>query len=162
MRSSRAVQLDGPSSVAKQREYLVMTPTSERRIVEIVAEPERSYVGADPAQLILHVNGAPRALHVEPQMTLAEALRGPLGLPGTKIASDRGACSACTVWLDGAPVCACMLPASCRRSRSRRTGTAPCESRRGASHGSAHRRTHRARSRDARCSRRDAAREKRL
>jgi len=42
-------------------------------------------------------------------MTLAEALRGPLGLTGTKIACNRGACSACTVWLDGATVCACMM-----------------------------------------------------
>jgi aerobic-type carbon monoxide dehydrogenase small subunit (CoxS/CutS family) len=42
-------------------------------------------------------------------MTLAEALRGPLGLTGTKIACNRGACSACTVWLDGDPVCACMI-----------------------------------------------------
>jgi aerobic-type carbon monoxide dehydrogenase small subunit (CoxS/CutS family) len=42
-------------------------------------------------------------------MTLAEALRGPLGLTGTKIACNRGACSACTVWLDGEPVCACMI-----------------------------------------------------
>ena len=42
-------------------------------------------------------------------MTLAEALRGPLGLTGTKIACNRGACSACTVWLDGLPVCACMM-----------------------------------------------------
>ena len=42
-------------------------------------------------------------------MTLAEALRGPLGLTGTKIACNRGACSACTVWLDGPPICACMM-----------------------------------------------------
>jgi aerobic-type carbon monoxide dehydrogenase small subunit (CoxS/CutS family) len=42
-------------------------------------------------------------------MTLAAALRGPLGLTGTKIACDRGACSACTVWLDGVAVCACMM-----------------------------------------------------
>jgi xanthine dehydrogenase YagT iron-sulfur-binding subunit len=54
------------------------------------------------------VNGADRALTVEPRMTLAEALRGPLGLTGTKIACNRGACSACTVWLDGLPVCSCM------------------------------------------------------
>ena len=42
-------------------------------------------------------------------MTLAEALRGPLDLKGTKIACNRGACAACTVWLDGAPVCSCMV-----------------------------------------------------
>jgi xanthine dehydrogenase YagT iron-sulfur-binding subunit len=60
------------------------------------------------ARIVLRVNGADRALTVEPRMTLAEALRGPLGLTGTKIACNRGACSACTVWLDGMPVCSCM------------------------------------------------------
>ena len=66
-------------------------------------------VGPDAVAVTLSINGAARALMVEPRMTLAEALRGPLGLTGTKIACNRGACSACTVWLDGAPVCACMI-----------------------------------------------------
>ncbi len=52
---------------------------------------------------------ATRTVHAEPRMTLAEALRGPFGLTGTKIACNRGACSACTVWLDGQPVCSCMM-----------------------------------------------------
>lgn len=58
--------------------------------------------------IALDVNGTVRTLHVEARMTLAELLRGPLALTGTKIACNRGACSACTVWLDGLPVCSCM------------------------------------------------------
>jgi aerobic-type carbon monoxide dehydrogenase small subunit (CoxS/CutS family) len=62
----------------------------------------------DAISIALDVNGVERSLRVEPRATLAEALRGPLGLTGLKIACNRGACSACTVWLDGAPVCSCM------------------------------------------------------
>lgn len=71
----------------------------------------RDAVAAVPPALALtlRVNGIERTLHAEPRMTLAEALRGPLGLTGTKIACNRGACSACTVWLDGVPVCSCMM-----------------------------------------------------
>jgi xanthine dehydrogenase YagT iron-sulfur-binding subunit len=65
--------------------------------------------GPQAVTLIVTVNGTARTLQAEPRVTLAEALRGPLGLTGTKIACNRGACSACTVWLDGAPVCACMM-----------------------------------------------------
>ena len=67
-----------------------------------------SEMGPEPVAITLSVNGAERTLQVEPRMTLAEALRGPLGLTGTKIACNRGACSACTVWLDGMTVCSCM------------------------------------------------------
>jgi xanthine dehydrogenase YagT iron-sulfur-binding subunit len=66
-------------------------------------------VGPDPVSITLRVNGAARTLAVEPRTTLAEALRGPLGLTGTKIACDRGTCSACTVLLDGAPVASCSM-----------------------------------------------------
>ena len=65
--------------------------------------------GPEPVPITLKINGVARTLQVEPRMTLAEALRGPLGLTGTKIACNRGACSACTVWLDGATVCSCMM-----------------------------------------------------
>lgn len=66
-------------------------------------------LGPAAVPLTLTVNGVARSLHVEPRTTLAEALRGPLDLTGTKIACNRGACSACTVWLDGMTVCACMM-----------------------------------------------------
>jgi xanthine dehydrogenase YagT iron-sulfur-binding subunit len=61
--------------------------------------------GPEAFPISLKVNGTTRTLQVEPRMTLAEALRDPLGLTGTKIACNRGACSACTVWVDGATVC---------------------------------------------------------
>jgi xanthine dehydrogenase YagT iron-sulfur-binding subunit len=73
------------------------------------ADIASSALGPQAVTIALKVNGVARNLAVEPRTTLAAALRGPLGLTGTKIACDRGACSACTVWLDGATVCSCML-----------------------------------------------------
>lgn len=46
---------------------------------------------------------------VPPSETLAATLRERLGLTGTKIGCDKGACGACTVLMDGEPVLSCML-----------------------------------------------------
>jgi carbon-monoxide dehydrogenase small subunit len=46
---------------------------------------------------------------VSPSHTLAFTLRETLGLTGTKISCDEGACGACTVLVDGAPVPSCMM-----------------------------------------------------
>ena len=64
--------------------------------------------GPDAVSIKLHVNGQEHAVTVEPRYTLAETLRDHLNLTGTKVVCDRGSCSACTVWIDGAPQLACM------------------------------------------------------
>jgi aldehyde oxidoreductase len=55
------------------------------------------------------VNGKPVSVG-NPLRRLAHALREDLGLTGTKVGCDAGDCGACTVLLDGAQVCACMVP----------------------------------------------------
>lgn len=65
-------------------------------------------VGPGRTPVTLRVNGKDYRVALEPRTTLAEALRYDLGLTGTKIVCDRGACSACTVWLDKVPVNSCM------------------------------------------------------
>lgn len=46
---------------------------------------------------------------VSPAHTLAHTLRERLGLTGTKISCDNGACGCCTVLMDGKAVLSCLL-----------------------------------------------------
>ena len=43
--------------------------------------------------------------------SLLYALRERMGLPGSKNACEQGECGSCTVYLDGTPVCACLVAA---------------------------------------------------
>jgi len=72
------------------------------------ATPGVTVLGPGAVPVHLHVNGKEHTLEIEPRHTLAEALRIHLGMTGTKIICDRGACSGCTVWLDRMPVNSCM------------------------------------------------------
>lgn len=71
--------------------------------------PANTILGPGPVPISLWVNGDTYHLSLEPRTTLAEALRGPLGLTGTKIACNQGACAACSVWLDDEVVAACSV-----------------------------------------------------
>ncbi len=58
------------------------------------------------------VNGEQRSADdVWPGESLLFTLRERLGLPGTKNACEEGECGSCTVLLDDAPVCACLVAA---------------------------------------------------
>ncbi|MEL7003112.1 MAG: (2Fe-2S)-binding protein [Bacteroidota bacterium] len=73
------------------------------------SKPEKAKeAGPEAVNLKMNINGKVRNLAVEPRATLAHALRDHLQLTGTKVVCDRGACSACTVWIDEKPVNACM------------------------------------------------------
>ena len=59
----------------------------------------------------LTVNGETHTVETHPLKRLLDVLRQDCGLTGTKEGCDEGECGACTVLMDGAPVCACLIPA---------------------------------------------------
>jgi aerobic carbon-monoxide dehydrogenase small subunit len=65
------------------------------------------------------VNGQERvADDVWPGESLLYVLRERLGLPGSKNACEQGECGSCTVYLDGVPVCACLVAAGQAEGRT--------------------------------------------
>ena len=58
----------------------------------------------------LTLNGSAVDVDAHPMKRLLDVLREECGLTGTKEGCGEGECGACTVLIDGAPVCACLVP----------------------------------------------------
>lgn len=82
--------------------------------VSAAPSPQATASGNVPSQIVgkhiavFNINGKLREAIIEPHMLLVDVIREKLGLSGTKRACAAGNCGACTVLVDGEPVCSCL------------------------------------------------------
>lgn len=67
---------------------------------ELLPEPE--------GMISLTINGQKYKIRVEPEWTLYYLIHDKLGLTGTKLMCDHGACGSCTVIMNGRAILSCM------------------------------------------------------
>ncbi|MGH2498624.1 MAG: (2Fe-2S)-binding protein [Candidatus Limnocylindria bacterium] len=72
-------------------------------------------------EISLRLNGAERSATVGATDSLLTALRERFGLAGSKNACEQGECGSCSVILDGALVCSCLVLAAAADGREVRT-----------------------------------------
>src|SRR5208283_1004467 len=57
---------------------------------------------------VLNINGVPRTIIANSEASLADVLRGQLGLTGTKVGCGQAQCGACSVIMDGKVIRSCV------------------------------------------------------
>jgi xanthine dehydrogenase YagT iron-sulfur-binding subunit len=73
-----------------------------------LVELHRAVGGPASVPVPLVVNGRLHVVELEPRVSLLDALREHLDLTGSKKGCDQGTCGACTVWVNGRRVLACL------------------------------------------------------
>jgi xanthine dehydrogenase YagT iron-sulfur-binding subunit len=83
------------------------TAVTAATAVEAEAQAGARVVGPGEVPVSLMVNGKKLDLHIEPRVTLLDALRMRADLTGNKRVCDRGTCGACTMIVDGRTAYSC-------------------------------------------------------
>lgn len=100
---------------------------SEELLKAALPQQAPDIVGPGVVPVRLKINGQVHELHIEPRVTLLDALRNHLDMTGAKKVCDRASCGACTLVLDGRPVYSCTVLAIDAEGKSIETieGLAP-------------------------------------
>jgi xanthine dehydrogenase YagT iron-sulfur-binding subunit len=77
--------------------------------------PPPALADGGPVSMTLTINGQSKTIDLEPRVTLLDALREHLNMPGTKKGCDHGQCGACTVLVGGIRVNSCLTLAIMHR-----------------------------------------------
>ena len=96
----------GVAGVAGVALTIPLSPEAEAKAGGTFGVP---VIGPEKTKITLTINGAARAVEVEPRVTLLDAMRNDLDITGAKRVCDRGTCGACSVIMDGKLVYACSI-----------------------------------------------------
>jgi aerobic-type carbon monoxide dehydrogenase small subunit (CoxS/CutS family) len=74
----------------------------------LIADHQAESMPEPDGTIHITINGQHYKFQVEPDWTLYYLIHDKLGLTGTKLMCDRGACGSCTVIMNGRPILSCM------------------------------------------------------
>jgi xanthine dehydrogenase YagT iron-sulfur-binding subunit len=108
---------EGDADGLSRREFLQQAAAGTAAVGVIGGQPVLFGALAPPARselipVTLKINGQTHDLHLDPRVTLLDALRENVGLTGTKKGCDHGQCGACTVLSDGRRIYSCLTLAA--------------------------------------------------